>query len=206
MDIVSFDKPIYIIFNPNSGKKVNLMPIITSRLDKENIPYDTAGTQKAGDTYEYARDFDIDKYSVLAVVGGDGSCHEVCNGLLARKDGKKLPVAFLPNGSGDDLCNVLGIHSLDDALDALCNGGKIKIDTIRFLADHETEEDVPEERKFFDVRHMMVNGAVSMPCKIANTAVPMKTCCGKSAYTFAAIKEFCKCSFAHELYEIDIDG
>ena len=48
--------------------------------------------------------FDIDKYSALVLVGGDGTIHEGLNGLLRRQDGKKIPVGLLPNGSGDDAC------------------------------------------------------------------------------------------------------
>lgn len=49
--------------------------------------------------------------------GGDGSYHEVINGMLARPDGKKLPIAMIPNGSGNDLCTSIGIMNLNDALD-----------------------------------------------------------------------------------------
>lgn len=41
--------------------------------------------------------------------GGDGTLHEVVNGMMARKDGRRVPVAFVPNGSGNDLCMALGI-------------------------------------------------------------------------------------------------
>ena len=40
----------------------------------------------------------------MVAVGGDGTMHEVVNGMLHRKDKKRLPIAFIPNGSGNDLC------------------------------------------------------------------------------------------------------
>jgi len=68
---------------------------------------------------------------------------------------------------------------MDQALDVLITGNKIKIDTIKVLIDHEDESTITEENRFTAVRHEMINAALSMPCKIANTAVPWKTCCGK---------------------------
>lgn len=70
--------------------------------------------------------------------------HEVVNGLLHRKDKKRLPVAFIPNGSGNDLCVSLKITDLDVALDYIVKGEIIKIDTVKHLIDYEKEEDIPE--------------------------------------------------------------
>lgn len=37
---ISYDKPILIVYNPNSGKKKNYVPIISARLDMAKIPYE----------------------------------------------------------------------------------------------------------------------------------------------------------------------
>ena len=49
-------------------------------------------------------------------VGGDGTIHEVVNGLMFRPDQKKVPLSFIPNGSGNDTCGSIGVHSVDQAL------------------------------------------------------------------------------------------
>jgi len=54
-------------------------------------------------------DIDLRNYDAMVAVGGDGTLHEVVNGLLQRQDGQKLPIAFVPNGSGNDTCHTLGI-------------------------------------------------------------------------------------------------
>lgn len=59
---------------------------------------------------------DIDAYSALIIVGGDGSIHEVLNGMLHREDKKRLPVGFIPNGTGNDMCRGLGIRDYEVAL------------------------------------------------------------------------------------------
>jgi len=110
---ITYNKPLCIIYNPVSGKKTNLLPLMENKLKIANVPYELIPTQKAFDPYEFARDLDYNLYSVLVSVGGDGTIHEVVNGMLSRKDGAKLPIAIIPNGSGDDLCSSIGIMNVD---------------------------------------------------------------------------------------------
>jgi diacylglycerol kinase (ATP) len=122
-----------------------MVPMIEARLTKEKIPFELKPTQKAYDTYHFARDCDISKYSLLVAAGGDGSYHEVVNGMLHRPDGKKLPLAFIPNGSGNNLCRALGYNTLQDALDYIVNAEVILSDTILTFTDYERVEDVPSD-------------------------------------------------------------
>ena len=91
---------------------------------------------------EKAKNLQLENYSAIVAVGGDGTCHEVVNGLMYRKDGKKLPVCFLPNGSGNDLCNCLGQTDFDKGLDSLVKRDSIKIDIFKILLDHENEDQI----------------------------------------------------------------
>lgn len=136
---LTYDKPICIIYNPHSGRMTNLIPLIEQRLQKEKITFDLMKTKQAGDTYRFAKELDIEKYSLLVAAGGDGSYHEVVNGMLARPDGKKIPIGMVPNGSGNDTPHSIGIESLDHALDYLVNREVVSIDTIRCLMDVESE-------------------------------------------------------------------
>jgi len=96
------------------------------------------------DALNIAMNFTIQNYSALIIVGGDGTIHEAINGLLRRKDKKKIPVGFLPNGSGDDLVANLGIGvgDIDLALEYICKGDTIKMDVTKVLIDHESESDI----------------------------------------------------------------
>ena len=58
-------------------------------------------------------EIDFSQYSAVVAVGGDGTLHEVINGMLQRADGQKLPISFVPNGSGNDLIGCLGIKDLN---------------------------------------------------------------------------------------------
>ena len=64
-------------------------------------------------TWEIGQSIDLDKYSALVAVGGDGTHHEVINGMLHRTDKKKIPVAFIPNGTGNDASRALSIYDVN---------------------------------------------------------------------------------------------
>ena len=152
-----------------------MRPLIQKRLDLEQIPYEFLETEKYFDTFRFARDLDIDKYSVLCASGGDGTYHEVINGMLARGDKRKIPIAIIPNGSGNDLCSSIGIFTLDHALDFIVKGECIALDTVRCLFDHETEDTVPEgEDRVKFLRHADVNCGMSISGKVNRTAIPYK--------------------------------
>ena len=52
------------------------------------------------------------KYAGLVAVGGDGTLHEIINGMMFREDGERVPIALIPNGTGNDLCNSVGVKSI----------------------------------------------------------------------------------------------
>ena len=77
-------------------------------------------------------------------VGGDGTLHEVINGMLQREDAQKIPISFIPNGSGNDLVGCLGIRNIEQALNWLVKGDVIKMDVNKVLLDYENEADIPD--------------------------------------------------------------
>ena len=122
------------------------------RLQEAGIPYEMMPTQKAGDTFEFANRIDLSKYSAILAVGGDGSYFEVANGMLMREDGLRLPMGLVPNGSGNTVCYLLGIESVDEALDTVVAATACKFDIARVLADVEREEDIKPGRAGKDKR------------------------------------------------------
>ena len=101
------------MFNPNSGKKRDVRPLIKKRFDLEGIPYEFLLSTRLFMTWELAQNLDMDKYSALLAVGGDGTFHEVVNGMLHRSDKRRLPVGFIPNGSGNDTLRAFGVITVD---------------------------------------------------------------------------------------------
>jgi diacylglycerol kinase family enzyme len=65
------------------------------------------------DAWRIAQTLPINEHSAIIAVGGDGTLHEVVNGLMFRSDKKKIPIAFVPNGTGNDTCKSLGVNSIE---------------------------------------------------------------------------------------------
>jgi diacylglycerol kinase family enzyme len=141
------------VYNPNSGKRRNVKGMIEHRLKEANIPFEFLESKGVRDTWEIANKCDIDQYSILVACGGDGTSHEVVNGLLFREDKKRVPVAFIPNGTGNDFCDNLTITNIEKALDFIIKGDVVKIDVQKVLLDYENEESIPHEIKDMKMRY-----------------------------------------------------
>ena len=99
------------------------------------------------DAVNIVKNLPIDDYSAIVSVGGDGTSHEVINGLFYRPDKKKIPIAFLPNGTGNDFCINLSLENIDQGLDYIIKGDLIKTDIFRVLLDYESEEELYEKQR-----------------------------------------------------------
>ena len=99
-----------LIVNPFSGKKqgLKILEKIQPLFIESDIEIDIIKTDYSGHSENIAREFDITKYNGLLIIGGDGTFHEVINGLLNRSDQKKIPIGIIPAGSGNSF-----MHDLD---------------------------------------------------------------------------------------------
>lgn len=101
----SFANPL-VILNPfaNRGDMNFHRAVIRSRLaDEKRVEY--VETSAPGEARERAMYAAKDGRAVI-VVGGDGSVHEVVNGILASE--RRVPLGIVPAGSGNDYaCNTL---------------------------------------------------------------------------------------------------
>jgi YegS/Rv2252/BmrU family lipid kinase len=96
-----------IIVNPEAkhGETTKLEPVIEKLL--ASVPHDTVETTGPGHATELVAA--ASGYGVVVAVGGDGTVHEVLNGLMRRPAEERPALAVLPTGSGNDTCRTLGI-------------------------------------------------------------------------------------------------
>ena len=83
---MAYEKPVLIIYNPNSGTKRNIRQVLQDGLTEAKIPFEFYETTGPKDSYRKANTFDIKKYSAITAVGGDGTVHEVVDGMFKRPD------------------------------------------------------------------------------------------------------------------------
>jgi len=121
--------PVFLV-NPSAGRGrgAELVRELPARLASRGLAGDILATSAPREAIRLAREAAAGGGLVVAV-GGDGTAHEVVNGL-AETD---ATFGLVPVGSGNDLALALGIPTeLDAALDVLANGRERRIDLVRF--------------------------------------------------------------------------
>jgi YegS/Rv2252/BmrU family lipid kinase len=121
---------IKLIMNPNADMgnawrhAWALQPII-----EEYGNADWSGTVYPTHAEELARQAARDRYDLVIAVGGDGTVHEVINGLMQVRPRRRPRLGVVPMGSGNDFAHVLGMaEEPDKALRQVIEGAPRKID------------------------------------------------------------------------------
>ena len=126
-------KNYIIIVNPFSGKKkgLNILKNIESILDTKGFSYETHITKNSGDASSLTQTLNISKYDGIIMIGGDGTFHEIVNGMMTRKDNTQIPIGIIPGGTGNSFLLDLNITDPILALDRIIMHKTKKIDILR---------------------------------------------------------------------------
>ena len=126
-------KNYIIIVNPFSGKKkgLNILKNIESILDTKRFSYDTHITKNSGDASSLTQTLNISKYDGIIMIGGDGTFHEIVNGMMTRKDNTQIPIGIIPGGTGNSFLLDLNITDPILALNRIIMHKTKKIDILR---------------------------------------------------------------------------
>jgi YegS/Rv2252/BmrU family lipid kinase len=117
-----------VIVNPAArhGVTRDLIPMVSKLLDG-HVDYELLVTECPGHAIQAIRQ--ADGYQTVVAMGGDGTVHEVLNGIMAREPGRRPALALLPTGSGNDYRRTLGISTdLATAARQLINGQRATVD------------------------------------------------------------------------------
>ncbi len=98
---------------------------------------DWSGTVYPTHATELARQAALDGYDLVIAIGGDGTAHEVVNGVMQAPLEKRPRVGIVPMGSGNDFAHSLGMKDNPaEALRQILSGAPKKIDLIRVEDNH----------------------------------------------------------------------
>jgi len=98
-----------VIYNPIAGRgRVRVQwPQVEQTLRTSGIDFEAVPTRSPLDAMLLAREAP-NKYAQVIGVGGDGTIHEIVNGLLqASGENETIPMGIIPLGNGDDFAKVI---------------------------------------------------------------------------------------------------
>ncbi|SDW78185.1 diacylglycerol kinase [Marininema mesophilum] len=121
-----------IIYNRTAGKESieRELPRILERLESYGLETSCHATRCKGDGLEAARQSMERGFDIVIAAGGDGTIHEVVNGLATG--GKRPRLGVLPCGTSNDFARSLKLpKDLLQACDVIGQGGIRRIDVGR---------------------------------------------------------------------------
>jgi diacylglycerol kinase (ATP) len=135
-------KRIKLIINPNADMghawrlAADLRPIV-----EEHGGADWAGTVYPTHATELAYQAGLEGYDQVIAVGGDGTVHEVVNGLMKLPAEKRPKLGVVPLGSGNDFAHAAGVETNPElALKQALTGTPHKIDIGVIEDEHGRKE------------------------------------------------------------------
>lgn len=122
-------RKIKLILNPtaNHGRSLQIAADLRSLVAGREA--DWSGTDYPAHATELARQAGEQGYDLVVAVGGDGTVHEVINGLMQVPPGKRPALGIVPLGSGNDFAHILGVpEDPFEALHSALNGQPHSLD------------------------------------------------------------------------------
>lgn len=129
----------YFIVNPRAGSGKTMSEWIPAehKMEKLGIKYVTAYTDYKRHAMGLAYDAASEGYRHIVAVGGDGSIHEVMNGVAKYCDWTGTPteefyLGVMPIGSGNDWIKALDVpHSVSDVVDLIHKESFTRMDVVQ---------------------------------------------------------------------------
>ncbi|MGH2819578.1 MAG: diacylglycerol/lipid kinase family protein [Actinomycetota bacterium] len=107
--------PMVVVCNARAGNRVpRFLPQLREHLDRRGLEYEVRYTETAGHATRLARQALDDGKRFIVAMGGDGTVHEVVNGML-ENDEAVVPEAVLgvvAAGTGSDFIKTFGIPDM----------------------------------------------------------------------------------------------
>ena len=133
-------RTIHLITNPKGGVGDNLQLArqVASAVSQHGWKVIHHSTEQKGHAEQLAATIPKRTETVICGIGGDGTMHEIINGLMVRPKGERMPVACIPGGTGNSFMEDIGIVSHTMAIETLLRGQPCKIDLLKAELNNQT--------------------------------------------------------------------
>jgi diacylglycerol kinase (ATP) len=124
----------FAIVNPaaGGGKSAKLAGPALARLRAKGLHIDVIASTGPGHAVQLAREAYSQGYRRFLAVGGDGTAHEILNGVFARNPAaERIALGFLPLGTGNSFLRDFTKHGAEASLDALFADRTRPVDLVR---------------------------------------------------------------------------
>jgi YegS/Rv2252/BmrU family lipid kinase len=131
----------FAIVNPaaGGGRSAKLAGPALSRLREKGLSIDVIASTGPGHAVQLAREAYDQGYRRFLAVGGDGTAHEILNGVFAnRQSFERISLGFLPLGTGNSFLRDFSDKGAEASMQALLENRTRPVDLIRLR--HATGE------------------------------------------------------------------
>ena len=122
-----------VLVNPRGGKQngIQVLDRVRHIFAAAAIELDVRVTERVGHANEIAKTLDLESIDGVCVIGGDGTIHEVADGLMHRKEIAMVPIGIIPAGTGNALAQHLGCDCQLEAARRIVAGQTQGLDVVR---------------------------------------------------------------------------
>ena len=122
----------YITVNPHGGAKKGsrILEKVLPIFEGSHAEVKILETEYAGHARDIAQEIDLIGYDGFCCIGGDGTLHEVINGLMRRNDAQKIPIGLITGGTGNSFMHDLNCLDPVEAARRIVKGQRRQIDIL----------------------------------------------------------------------------
>lgn len=179
--------PPLVVANPSSagGRTGRTLGDVLAIVERGLGPVDLVLTAGPGHAIQLARDGVREGRKTIIALGGDGTLHEVANGVLDAGGG--AAVGYIGQGTGGDFRRTLGIpHRLDAYVAAIASGRERPVDVGK--VSYRSTDGETRSRWFVNILSAGMSGLADR--YVSETTKAMG---GKAAYFVASFRALVAC-------------
>jgi len=128
---------LHLVANPKGGVGDNVSIAIAAEafLERHGIETSLRLTERAGHAREIVENFECEDGDAICGIGGDGTMHELVNGMMRRAAADRVPLTLLPGGTGNSFLRDLDCLNHETVLERLVNEARRFIDLFEITVD-----------------------------------------------------------------------